>query len=79
MSLLALPIMSPLSCNINLICYDFRVLLLETVRDKLRTNFASIKKYEGFRGGSVVENPPANAGDMGSCPGLGRSHMPRSN
>ena len=26
-------------------------------------------------GGTVVKNPPANAGDMGSIPGLGRSHM----
>ena len=26
----------------------------------------------------MVENLPANAGDMGSSPGLGRSHMPRS-
>ena len=26
----------------------------------------------------MVENPPANAGDTGSGPGLGRSHMPRS-
>ncbi|KAJ8786157.1 hypothetical protein J1605_006513 [Eschrichtius robustus] len=33
----------------------------------------------GFPGGTVVENPPANAGDTGSSPGLGRSHMPRSN
>ena len=33
----------------------------------------------GFPGGPVVKNPPANAGDMGSSPGLGRSHMPRSN
>ena len=33
---------------------------------------------EGFPGGAVVENLPANAGDMGSSPGLGRSHMPRS-
>ena len=29
-------------------------------------------------GGAVVKNPPANAGDMGSSPGPGRSHMPRS-
>ena len=36
------------------------------------------KKREGFSGGAVVENPPANAGDTGSSPGLGRSHMPRS-
>ena len=33
----------------------------------------------GFLGGTVIENPPANAGDTGSNPGLGRSHMPRSN
>ena len=26
----------------------------------------------------MVENLPANAGYMGSSPGLGRSHMPRS-
>ena len=25
-----------------------------------------------FPGGSVVRNPPANAGDMGSIPGSGR-------
>ena len=33
----------------------------------------------GFPGGTVVENLPANAGDTGLSPGLGRSHMPRSN
>ena len=33
----------------------------------------------GFPGGAVVENLPANAGDTGSSPGLGRSHMPQSN
>ena len=27
----------------------------------------------------MVENLPANAGDAGSGPGLGGSHMPRSN
>ena len=27
----------------------------------------------GFRDGSVVENPPANAGDVSSVPKLGRS------
>ena len=30
-------------------------------------------------GGTLVKNPPANVGDMGSSPGPGRSHMPRSN
>ena len=40
-----------------------------------------LKKSEerSFPGGAVVENLPANAGDTGSSPGLGRSHMPRSN
>ena len=28
---------------------------------------------KGFPGGSVVKNPPVNAGDMSSIPGLGRS------
>ena len=37
------------------------------------------KKNKGFPGGAVVENLSANAGDMGSSPGLGRSHMPQSN
>ena len=37
-----------------------------------------VKLYEmqrlpGFRGGSAVKNPPANAGDVGSIPGSGRS------
>ena len=33
---------------------------------------------QGFPGGAVVKNLPANAGDTGSSPGLGRSHMPGS-
>ena len=36
-------------------------------------------RKRGVPGGAVVENLPANAGDTGSSPGLGRSHMPRSN
>ena len=32
----------------------------------------------GFPGGAVVENLPANVGDTGSSPGLGKSHMLRS-
>ena len=35
-----------------------------------RYNFMSLI---GFPGGSVVKNPPANEGDMGSIPGSGRS------
>ena len=42
-------------------------------------NFCSSKKpVKGFPGGTVVESLPANAGDTGSSPGLGGSHMPWS-
>ena len=35
-----------------------------------------LKTFEGdFPGGSVVKNLPANAGDMGSIPGQGGTHM----
>ena len=37
------------------------------------------KLVRGLPGGAVVKNPTANAGDTGSSPGPGRSHMPRSN
>ena len=38
--------------------------------------FNSLKvmsKHQGFSGGSVVKNPPADSEDIGSIPGLGRS------
>ena len=47
-------------------------------RNKFNKDFKN-SPHRGFPGGRVVENPPANAGDTGSSPGLGRSHMPRSN
>ena len=31
--------------------------------------------FSDFPGGTVVKNPPANAGDTGSIPGPGRSHV----
>ena len=63
------------------------------IRYILLRNFASInlpkistpllsstfKNRGGFPGGAVLKNPPANAGDTGSSPGPGRSHVPRSN
>ena len=42
-------------------------------------SYCSIKRNGDFPGGAVVKNPPANAGDTGSSPGLGRSHMPWGN
>ena len=47
-----------------------------------KTQHSQINKYlknRDFPGGPVVENLPANAGDMDSIPSLGRAHMPRSN
>ena len=39
-----------------------------------------LKNNEGdLPGGAVVKNLPANVGGMGSSPGSGRSHRPRSN
>jgi len=34
--------------------------------------------FGDFPRGAGVKNLPANAGDMGSIPGSGRSHTPRS-
>ena len=46
---------------------------------KIRSEINEKEMKEGFPGGAVVKNPPANTGDMGSSPGPGRSHMPQSN
>ena len=45
----------------------------------LSSESASKRQIWGFPGGAVVGSLPANAGDMGSSPGLGGSHMRRSN
>ena len=54
-----------------------------TKRLRSRTEWAgetpSRTDFMGFPGGAVAESLPANAGDTGSGPGLGGSHMPRSN
>ena len=39
----------------------------------------SLKDCGDFPGGPVVKNPPANAGDTDSIPGLGHFHMQQSN
>ena len=38
-----------------------------------------IKSRADFPGGPVVKNQPANTGDTGLTPGLGRFHMPWGN
>ena len=42
-------------------------------------HWALIFHFRGFPGGSVVKSWPANAGDTGSIPDPGRSHMSQSN
>ena len=49
--------------------YNYRDLIFQHPSDPQRSHSV----------GAVVENLPANAGDTGSSPGLGRSHRPRSN
>ena len=53
---------------------------------KQKTHIIFKRKHEyqkeskqDFHDGVTDKNPPANAGDMGSIPGMGRSHMARSN
>ena len=45
---------------------------------RMKLDSSNSTKFKGFPGGSVIKDLPANAGDMGSIPGLGRSHMLRS-
>ena len=60
------------------------------IHDKKKKNFKAARHIiyrktktkmtaRDFSGSTVVKNPPANAGDTGSIPGLGRSHMLWSN
>ena len=44
------------------LCYTFTV-----------TNYITVNILVGFPGGSIVKNPSANAGDVNSIPGSGRS------
>ena len=52
-------------------CHISTQLNLTNINSKLQNNIY----IWGFLGGSVVKNPPANAGDMGWIPDLGRSHI----
>ena len=50
----------------------------QNVQTTHAAQYQKSKHNQGFPGGAVVESPPANAGDTGSSPGLGGSHMPWS-
>ena len=59
----------------------FLILLLKLIKYKLPIHQGFTKKLTSgdFPGGAVVKNLPANARDMGSSLGPGRSHMLQSN
>ena len=42
----------------------------DNILDNIKTNISHLT--QGFPGGTVVKNLPANAGDIGSILGLGR-------
>ena len=64
-------------CSTSLIIKEMQI---KTTMKYTPIRISKIKKTnKGFPGGTVVKNPPANAGDTVSPPGLGRSHMPQSN
>ena len=47
--------------------------LFLVVQQMASSLWALVSSSWGFPGGTVVKNPPANAGDSGSIPGSGRS------
>ena len=56
-------------------------LLLDFSTQQRITNLLNVylkSALQDFPGGSVVENLPASAGEVGLIPTLGRSHMSRS-
>ena len=58
---------------------DLHICYLQETHFRPRDTYRMKVRGWGFPGGTVVENLPADAGDTGSSPGLGRSHMLRSN
>ena len=63
-----------INLNLRVIMFIFPLRSLENIEKMMEKMY----KFLGFPGGAVVKNLPANAGDTGSSPGLGRSHMPQS-
>ena len=57
-----------------------RIDSLDDERNMLRRKENQLEMQgRGFPGGSVIKNLPANVGDTGPIPDLGRSHMPQRN
>ena len=63
------------ACELRLPVKTFPNLLKSQLVPSLRTLTLKSQLWD-FPCGLVVKTPPANAGDAGSIPSLGRSHMP---
>ena len=64
---------------VNIWVFTVEVFPLSCMFESFHNKNWTIKQTNrDFPGGAAVKNPPANAGDMGSSPGPGRSHMLRS-
>ena len=62
--------------------YSFTLVVcsgIESFHHNSPDNNKIFKTVGDFPGDAVVKNLPADAGDTGSSPGPGRSHMPWSN
>ena len=71
--------------NLHLLDTSFKMLLLQASSGCPSLQMPQVMKgsidaetKRDFRGGLVVKNPPATAGDTGSILDPGRSHMPQS-
>ena len=58
-------------------CYSWQVAVVGNesrffVLGSVKTSYENLKTYMDFPSGSVVKNPPANAGDAGMIPGSRR-------
>ena len=67
------------SVSISWISTKHTPVALEIQNKNMGIFFVFKNHFTGLPGGTLVKNPPANAGDTGSSPDPGRSHMPRSN
>ena len=71
--------------NISNLRYADDTTLMAESEEELKSLLMKVKEeseraglklnIQNFPGSPVVKNLPANAGDMGSIPGLGRSHV----
>ena len=52
---------------------NFNFFFLNSHTSRKKRNWTSVSHHVGFPGGSVVKNPTANSGEVGSAPGLRRS------